>query len=745
MPFSAQTCITNTGTTSLGGVFTIYTASTGPFGVFQTGVPISSLVPPNCPYIFVVPDGTTQIRFLDDLTGCYIDMPISGSNLCETCDIDFSLYQQNQIGVLSSGLLTGDCQNNITDYFINWYGPDSTTNLAFTSGYGNIFSGYTWTHPLTGSSSVPVTSGVYTPIINQIIVNNLTYSLTGGSQNVISCLDCLNPINVDYYKCDNETNTNTNYPYSGYNHFINFNTTISGPAVSVSTSLLISASTNFIFWSFRAFAASDRIKISFSGQNYNTIIGLEDIWVGNLISSNNFNVNNLPYSAITQQFFSKITTLTGLTVSDGDRIIIEITPSDPSTNWQLYFTCSSTYDCEDCLTDNSYYKIIGSTLSAQTGSCNTNLISFRVSGCTYEDFANSDYIKYYINSLGLNNPINNGGYPFNSITSIGYTPGVSPTTNNTIQPLSFGLVLSLTNTVCNNSQRIQNNTSCVIGGSSSPTEYNISQTPGGNAIFNVTGNSTVISSYYQQWESYKITTFGGYTFNPDPNDIEYFGYFSITFPNNSTPDNCADPTSFTNYSIHPSSIIITGTTGSDYFLSITSTTISDINVFGSCDIGCASATANITNTVNNQSTGTTSFYKNFNSGFYFQNFIRGVIGVTSGITQTLQKDLTGNYFLFDYESNTYPFSGSPYTLIPSLSASVCTNYISGGNESPYFNTTQRRKYKYFYRVRLTNLSDVNDFDISASTISNGAQINPFILVYRYSGGSVVYSDPVYII
>jgi hypothetical protein len=57
---------------------------------------------------------------------------------------------------------------------------------------------------------------------------------------------------------------------------------------------------------------------------------------------------------------------------------------------------------------------------------------------------------------------------------------------------------------------------------------------------------------------------------------------------------------------------------------------------------------------------------------------------------------------------------------------------------------------YYYQTRLINPSDVNDFEIWASPITNfsysGAPFTAqYDLAYRYSGGSVTFSNPTYII
>ena len=79
MPFSASTCLTYTGTTTLGPTFNVYTNPTSPTipGTYLMDVPTSSITGGNCPYTFIVPDNTTTIRLFDPISLCYADIPIT--------------------------------------------------------------------------------------------------------------------------------------------------------------------------------------------------------------------------------------------------------------------------------------------------------------------------------------------------------------------------------------------------------------------------------------------------------------------------------------------------------------------------------------------------------------------------------------------------------------------------------------------------------------------------------------------
>jgi hypothetical protein len=162
--------------------------------------------------------------------------------------------------------------------------------------------------------------------------------------------------------------------------------------------------------------------------------------------------------------------------------------------------------------------------------------------------------------------------------------------------------------------------------------------------------------------------------------------------------------------------------------------------------------------INNTSTGSTPGYgtnRTFDTpgpgiGMYYTNPLYRVETTTSGNTSTINQEMFGSFSTPDFVFNTYPFSGNPSTIIPSLSGSVC-NYNSTGVISSLYNSINYTKYKYYYDVRLTNPLDIRDFDIWASPITNfrysgyTTSTPIYELAYRYSGGSITFSNPTYII
>ena len=216
MSFPVQLCLTNTGNTSLGPIFYAYSNLDSYTTPFDTNVLLSNIVGDSCPYTLTgVPDGTTTLLLKNISNGCCVYMDVSENlDLCVICDLGFDDYSTSTVGLISVGDLTGSCDNSITDYVVNWYGPNSSTNIQFTSGKGSQFL-YDYPHPLTGTSSVLVPPGNYTPEIESVILNGTTLQENFG---VLS--DCFVPIDVDGLNCSNGSSTN---PY--YEHEIIFDAT----------------------------------------------------------------------------------------------------------------------------------------------------------------------------------------------------------------------------------------------------------------------------------------------------------------------------------------------------------------------------------------------------------------------------------------------------------------------------------------------------------------------------------------
>jgi hypothetical protein len=121
---------------------------------------------------------------------------------------------------------------------INWFGPNSATNIAFKSGKGSVFS-YQFTHPLTGSGFVFAQAGTYTPVIDRVIISGITFSNTGGTGTYDATLDCFDEVQVNPLTCDNG-----NTPTSAYTHSYSFSGTGSS-SIPLNVTFQLSANTNY--------------------------------------------------------------------------------------------------------------------------------------------------------------------------------------------------------------------------------------------------------------------------------------------------------------------------------------------------------------------------------------------------------------------------------------------------------------------------------------------------------------------
>lgn len=739
--FSAATCITyNPGPVPATGPFEIYLNNNYDVPPYNlTPVNLSQISGSSCPYIIEVPTGTTVINFKDIPTSYCISIPVQDNNICQTCNLGLSLYSASTTSVITFGVLTGSCQSIISDYKINWYGPDSTTELLWSTGSGAFqIPQSDYNHPLHGSSlSIPAVAGVYTPIIENVTINGYSYSNTGGTNNIPSnFIGCLPTTTVLPLTCETKTNYQPNYPYSAYTHYLSLNVSSNTPQPVTST-LKVSADTKYIAWAFRGYEKPDRLTITFSGANYGTTeIILEDYIIGGTQTTNTTNVtpNIIPKSVATyDNFFTKITTLTGLTINPNDNVIFKITPSESLTLWDLYLNCLTDWECNECITDKNY-KIIGSTIQNITGDCDTRL-SFSIDSCDLNgiNIQNSDLITYYYFGLAQNN---------DSITNY---------------------ILNLNNSSVN-ALLYQNKGGCGGYGCSypgesicttglTPTTYHKTFLTDGRGVFGFTGSSQVISSYYNNWINYTTGACSGST---DVNNLNYYRVYIMVLPSQTRPDNCGDvpvgvPKSISLY-IHHTSTVLTGTTGGLYYMSLTANTITNNMTFGSCST-CPTSINSYVSLINSSSTSTETSYgtgisspKTFSSGVYFTNqFYCNYLQITSNSAP--EGALSGLYTTTSYVLNTYPFSGTPTpTIVPSLSGTVC-NYNSSGNayDNSFYGYEQYDHYKFYYKYLLTNPLDLRDFDIWAAPIVNySADTTNLVLAYRYSGGTIT-SNPTYVI
>lgn len=722
MPFSASTCLTYTGTTELINPLMLYSNSDNYLSSFGSLL-VSDITGNNCPNIITnIPDGTTKIKILSNNFHCvYID--VLCDKICNTCNLNFSgLTSVISVGKISAGNLSGSCQSNISDYLINWYGPDSTTNLAFTSGKGSIYT-YGYSHPVIDLLTI---GGIYQPKLQKIILSGITFSPTGSTNTVAADLDCLPNLQVFDFSCSNGTST------GDFSHTLNFTSQSNNSKPgALSGRFLLTASTNYFGLSFASYSVPDTLQVTYSGTNYNTPIVLENMIVGGQAGLN-LTPTTIP-KQINLTYYNKLLCLTGLTRSSNDFLTLTVTPNSgiTDTSWALSLKCLG--DINTSISGytnykNQPFKISANTISIIEGPCNgvrvsASTIGIPLSIATVQSFPYLGRFARQNAAVNFSDYYNNSGvwiYPSYTACSLSaiYINGDESCTSST------GTTITLTKTYT---------------ASTSATTANFEFS-----------NQSQFNDYYNS-----VLNALNYSGSSDPTDIRYYRYVRfkhyVSSINSSTLTLCGtDNISEVNYYFHPATMVITtGTTPSgNYVLSIGQVKLPTAYNFNysECELNCQSSVNSVVNTINN-SAESASYSYTTTVGLRAKKPIAYYWYVTA---PTYVNSL-GSLQIFDsyvqysaYANVMYPYSGTS-TLIPSLSAisssDVYSIPIQDGTDIRF--STQRLAA---YQVRLTNPSNRRDFDIWGRPVVNYIYSGTtYELAYRYSGGTEQYRNSYYII
>jgi hypothetical protein len=181
-------------------------------------------------------------------------------------------------------------------------------------------------------------------------------------------------------------------------------------------------------------------------------------------------------------------------------------------------------------------------------------------------------------------------------------------------------------------------------------------------------------------------------------------------------------------------------------MSITMPTITNSLTWTSCDTSCSDYTNDIVNIINGSST---SLLNNIsitnNTGSRLQNPIygyRALLEINNTVTATT---ITRSIVIPKYVNETIPYSGSPLTIIPSLSAQTCdlSGYSLDGTGST-LNIAIYRRNIYWYQFRI--ISNTGDFEIWTYNINtNPIPTPPYFKIYENIGGVPNVIDPTYFI
>ena len=741
MSFSAVTCLSYTGTTPLGGVMNIYSDYDGFTTPIQSSINLSAITGNECPYYIEVPNGTTQIRILDISTGCYCDTFVQSNDLCVSCELDFSSYSASTVGRIVAGNLTGACESNITDYRIFWYETGDTTNPVYVSGKGTEFTPYSFTHPLTGTSSIFAQAGTYIPIIDKIKLSGLTFSQTGGTGNIPAELECfdLTRVTVDAFTCGNGDSSDSPY----YEHRVNFlSASVGSTPQALEATFLFTGVTDYFAWKFKGFAVEDRLRLTYIGSAYSEELLIEDITVGSNLISSDFSLNKFPKSADTVAssiYLKKVTCLTGLTRNIGDSLRIEVIPNqfNNETNWDFYFTCLNGFSQDTCILNNFPYKISASTITTVTGGCNTNTISFSVSACgrNVDDFSTyiatdngiilANNVPYYESNIygsGSNNLISNAySLYFNAITAGATNPY-----------FTIPDVCDITSTGTITFKKY------VSGGTIGIIDIQFTDFTDFNAYYNsylkaITGTTTTTGIC--------ATSSGPWSGTPsDPTDIRYYRYFYLSVPSTTGNSICgSDGSTVKQYLLHTGSVVTTGITGSDYTLRFTMPTVYDgLTYDPNCTI--KGNILSVVNDINARSTGTTNNYTGTTTvSSRYTNPVSYIYAMCSGSTSATDGTSTGFLYVPKYINETIVYSGTSPTLVNSLSGKTFNFDTSGFTyQASSNNLSYYGRYNYYYTVKLNNPSDRRDFEIYTRSLT-GITTSSEFLIYSYTGATSAYT------
>ena len=718
MSFSVSACLSNTGTSPLGPTLSVYSnpVSTLNPGIFVRTIPTTSITGANCPFTFLVPDGTENIRIFDPVSFCYVDIAVSNNNVCYTCTLGLSGVTNNLTSLINVNGLSGTCDNDISNFVIDWYGPAPSTSLAFTSGKGTLFSGeYQYTHPINNVNSPILIDGTYTSRIRKVELNGVKFSSTGGTGNIISCnlTGCSSSVIVSPYNCNNGTGG----PDPLYTHYKEFVYTDSSIAPdSLSAVFVINSTTKAFIWKFEGLSIYDTLKLTFVGSSYPQPILLEEIRVGNDAGSVDFTPTTWP-KIFNGPNFKKLTVLTGLTVNNNDKIIINVTPnpSNNSTTWKYSFGCSTLpTPNKTCLDSyrNKPYKIKASTISyIGPDSCGRYNVTFSVSGCSTTDnssFVNSDLVK-----------LSNNSYFTDYISTNEPSKLVTVSTNYQLYQ-NYNVIESYEFTRGGNCTNIPGQQIKVVKSSTSQLEI----------YFTDLADLTI---YYNDFTTIKnelISAFQAYSVN----NITYnfYKYFSLNVYNGTYT--CGDSTPpFESLYFHYSSTATSASTttypGFGYVMNITTPLITNNYT---CPNTCSNCSAINTTTLVNNTRNLTGYIKNV-TGYRLIKPFQKKIGLSStGNQSNLTFEASGAFNLYyDYSHNTYPATGSgPYTLVPSLSGRTWD-----WENHTYYDGAGYTQEVFRYEVRVTSFSPFQ-YSIYAKQISNFISTGNWIQVWSSTAGII---------
>jgi hypothetical protein len=89
-------------------------------------------------------------------------------------------------------------------------------------------------------------------------------------------------------------------------------------------------------------------------------------------------------------------------------------------------------------------------------------------------------------------------------------------------------------------------------------------------------------------------------------------------------------------------------------------------------------------------------------------------------------------------------SGTNNTLIPTISSTTC-NLVGEINNQNSLYTEHYERFLFQYRIQSDSQTPLNNFQILARNIINGQRNGDLFIIYERQNGTVIFSDPNYII
>lgn len=733
-----QLCLTDLGNFELTDYVDIYSNVDGFQIPFATNVLVESLSSSegNCPYLLVnVPEGTTEIYIVTTEGDVCLFLPVQSSELCEECDFGFSEYSATSVGRLYVGNLTASCENELTDYAIDWY--NSNNEFVFSSGIGDLFD-YQYQQPALGNSGVFVPPGVYSPLIREILINGIVFtSIESSDDNIFAVLDCLPNIEVvvTAYTCDNGDSTD-----DVYSHVLTFEG-VSSNAESIPevmpVHLLIDSDVNYIAWAFEGENVPDEIKVIFSGSSYPNAFILDWFKVGAQNITTDFSLP-LPWDIFfplnsDEKYLKKVNCLTAFTINEGDTIIFEIVPNQTNfnTDWTLKFKCLDSFNCNSCSLSGSGRVDLtnGFTINTLQGCGDRKNFVFNMSGSCY-DF-NDDLNNFYQTDTF---------YSPNSVSPTYTNLGIIPTGLN--MPTMFGNgqytlqsgAMFYPYQSCN-SGVIGMITACATPSNNTITFSKTYNAGNNQALIYMTFTSQVEFNSY--WNNY-LTTLQSLPTTQDLNDPDYYEcYVFVVRPQTSVNTPCGDNSPpAQQYFIPKNATFISGLTNEgNYYLQVEWGPI----VNGLDNENCCYSPVVITNVslMNSSLTSNNISFTN-NRGSRPQDPI-GRYNITVSTSINTGSTAGVGYFAFQKQLNeTVPRNyNDPNQFYPQYSSVTCPNLynlLQSNNQPNYYSTNFS-----FWRVELINPLDNEEFRM-IRLLTTGNQT-----AFVYSGGTINEVDSNYVI